>query len=127
MNKCIDNLTLGEIKELMSIFGGKTQEVTKHPHMGQYVIIRSYGSGVHTGYLESYISSSGRGEVLLKDARRLWYWKGDFTLSWIAENGLKDGSKLDSSSEIYVTDVLEVIPCSDKSEKSIKKVGDYVA
>lgn len=123
---CTDNLTLGEIKELMKIFGGNSPQ-EKHPHIGRQVIIRSYGSGVHFGMLESYISSNGRGEVLLKDARRLWYWKGDFTLSWIAENGLKDGSKLDSSPEIYVTDVLEVIPCSKDAVKSIGKVKDYVA
>ena len=37
---------------------------------GDYVVVRTYSAGVHSGYLES---QNGK-EVVLSSARRLWYW-----------------------------------------------------
>jgi len=36
----------------------------------EYKIVRTYSAGVFAGYIES---RNGR-EVVLRDARRLWYW-----------------------------------------------------
>lgn len=39
----------------------------------KYVIVRTYSAGVFAGYLDS---KNGK-EVVLLDARRLWYWSGE--------------------------------------------------
>jgi hypothetical protein len=38
----------------------------------KYVIVRTYSAGVFAGQLES---RNGR-EVILRNARRIWYWSG---------------------------------------------------
>ena len=42
-----------------------------------YVIIRTYSAGVFAGYLEK---RNGQ-EVVLRKARRIWYWDGAASLS----------------------------------------------
>lgn len=48
-----------------------------------YVIVRTYSAGVFAGTLES---RNGQ-EVILVDARRIWYWDGAASLSELAMRG----------------------------------------
>jgi hypothetical protein len=96
----------------------------EHPYVGKYIIVRSNGSGVHAGYLKSYDSETQ--EVYLKDSRRLWYWKG-FTLSQCANEGMipdkQDSAKLSQIlPEIMITNVLELIPCTEKARNNIQEL-----
>ena len=43
----------------------------------KYVIVRTYSAGVFAGELES---KNGQ-EVVLRNARRIWYWSGAASLS----------------------------------------------
>lgn len=52
----------------------------------KYVIVRTYSAGVFAGELES---RKGQ-EVILLNARRLWYWSGAASLSQLAMEGTKD-------------------------------------
>lgn len=121
MTKCTDNLTLGEIKELMTIFGGvKTSPVlSSNPMIGKYCIARCYSAGVHAGYVESVDGEN----VVLKNSKRLWSWKADegVALSGVAQNGIiSKESKVDVLNPlIYLTGVCELIPCTQKSMESI--------
>nr|DAS46887.1 MAG TPA: hypothetical protein [Caudoviricetes sp.] len=89
-----------------------------------YVIIRTYSAGVHTGYLEE---RNGK-EVILRNSRRLWKWAGAFTLSELAKSGTtkpndcKFTTKID---KILLTEAIEVIPCTEKARISIESVADY--
>lgn len=86
-----------------------------------YVIIRSQGSGVHAGYLES----RDGGEVVLSNARRIWYWEGAASLSQLAMEGTsKPGScKFPMAvTSITVLNVLEIIPCTEAARASIEGV-----
>lgn len=68
----INDLTIGQAKELAEIFAsGNAESKIDNKMIGKYVIVRCRDAGVHTGYLESY---NGR-EAVLTDSRRLWYWK----------------------------------------------------
>ena len=58
--------------------------------LGKQVIVRTYSAGVHFGTLAS---RDGK-EVILTNARRIWYWEGAFTLSAIAISGVSVTSKL---------------------------------
>ena len=48
-------------------------------NIGKKVIIRGDRSGVEFGTL---VAQNGR-EVTLKNARRIWYWSGAASLSWM--------------------------------------------
>jgi len=92
---------------------------------GKYCIIRTYSAGVHAGYLES---RNGK-EVVLRNARRLWKWCGAFTLSEISKDGVSKPDECKFSTavdKIILTESIEIIPCSEKAEKIIKGVKDYV-
>jgi len=87
----------------------------------KYVIVRSYDAGCFAGYLES---KNGR-EVILKKARRLWYWSGAASLSQIAMEGVSDPSNCKFPCEvdsIVIDNVCEVIDASEKAQKSIFEV-----
>ncbi|MES2942983.1 MAG: hypothetical protein V4772_08970 [Pseudomonadota bacterium] len=116
----IDNVTFGEAKQIAALFGAvsATPTVKDHPFVGQFVICRCFGAGVHSGHL---VSMSGS-DVILKDSRRLWSWKAKagIALSGLAQNGMADGMKIDTMNPVIaLTDVIECIPASKKCEESI--------
>lgn len=122
MTACIDKLTLGEIKELMAIFGGQSKTTPNNianPVLGKFCIARCYSAGVHAGYVENVDGEN----IVLKDSYRLWSWKANegVALSGIAQNGIKKSeSKIDVLNPlIYLTGVCELIPCTDKAVESI--------
>ena len=90
----------------------------------EYVCIRTYSAGVHCGYLKE---RNGK-EVELVNARRIWKWAGAFTLSELATNGVEKPDECKFSCtvpRIYLTEAIEIIPMTDKAEKSIKAVKVY--
>ncbi|NRA80166.1 MAG: hypothetical protein HRU18_18350 [Pseudoalteromonas sp.] len=96
--------------------------------LGKYVVVRAKDAGVHVGNLEA---RNGR-ECLLTEARRLWYFEcaeHGFTLSGVAEKGLTGDSKISEPVTILLTEICEVIPCSEKAEKNIREYpthsGEY--
>lgn len=92
--------------------------------IGKRVIIRTYSAGVHYGTL---VKQDGK-EVVLSNARRIWYWKGAFTLSEIANAGLKEGSKLsDFVPEVLLTEAIETIPCTDAAVAILDGFKAYVS
>ena len=120
----IDDLTIGQAKELAALFGGNTSQPINNGMLGKYVIVRCHDAGVHSGILESH---QGR-ECVLTEARRLWYWKaakGAF-LSSVAIDGLSDESKIGKElPRIHLTENCEIIQCSSKAEKSIREKANH--
>lgn len=113
----INDLTIGQAKELAALLNAGQSCTTPHPFVGRYVLCRCYSAGVHAGIL---VSQEGE-NVVLKNSRRLWSWKASdgIALSGVAQHGINDG-KLDVvNPEIFLTGVCETIPCSQKSEESI--------
>lgn len=125
MTECnIDNLTLGQIKELKILFSGPCdgQSVSPstlcgHPMLGKRCLIRTYSAGVHIGDVK-YINGM---EVKLENALRLWKWEGGgLSLSAIANDGIK-GGRLNKTGEVYLTNVIEFIPTTKAAEKTYAK------
>ena len=119
----IEELTIKQIREIASMVncGVVPEQSKQHPFVGKYVLCRCYSAGVHVGEL---ISLDGDLAVL-KNSRRLWSWKAKsgVALSGVAQNGLDKGCKVDSvNPEIYLSGVIEVIPCSTVSKEII---NDY--
>jgi hypothetical protein len=88
----------------------------------KYVIVRTYSAGVFAGYLKS---RNGK-EVVMKNARRLWYWDGAASLSQAAEEGFSKPQNCkfpQEVSEIELTEVIEILSVTKKAQKSIKDVA----
>lgn len=82
------------------------------------VIVRSKEAGVFAGLLESRCGS----EVVLTNARRLWYWAGAATLSELAMVGTgkpKECKFPMAVSTIAVLGVCEIIPMTADAWNSI--------
>ena len=87
----------------------------------KYVIVRTFSAGVFAGFL---VSRKGQ-EVVMKDARRLWYWTGAASLSQLAMEGTKDpqGCKFPCAVlEIELLQAIEILPVTEKAQKSIEGV-----
>ena len=124
MNININEMTLGQLKEIAAMFNSQTQAQAQSQHVfvGKYVIARCYSAGVHAGEVVSVDGES----VILKNSRRLWSWKANdgVALSGVAQTGLQGEScKIDTlNPEILLNGVCELIPCSDFAKASI---NDY--
>lgn len=82
------------------------------------VIVRTQSAGVFAGVLKSRTGS----EVILTDARRLWYWVGAASLSQLSVDGTSNpsGCKFPVAvPEVTLLGVIEILPLSEKAAKSI--------
>ena len=72
----------------------------------RYVLVRTFSAGVHFGRI---VKRDGK-EVTLRDARRVWHWKGANTLHELVANGPGLGSKIsEPTSKILLTEAIEII------------------
>lgn len=119
-----EDLTIKQAREIAAMFG--MGQATSSPvsqidngMIGKYVIVRCRDAGVHTGFLESY---NGR-EAVLKESRRLWYWKpanNQKYLSGVAVAGLHTDSKVGAALErIHLTETCEIIQVNQSAIASI--------
>jgi hypothetical protein len=86
-----------------------------------YVIARTYSAGVFAGYLKS---RKGK-EVVLQNARRIWYWTGAASLSQLAREGTKNPSECKfpcAVEEVILTEVIEILSCTVMAKESIEGV-----
>ena len=82
---------------------------------------RTYSAGVFAGFLES---RKGQ-EVVLLDARRLWYWKGAASLSQLAVDGVACPLECKfpvAVSRVVLLQVIEILSVTEKAKKSIEGV-----
>lgn len=87
----------------------------------KYVICRTYSAGVFAGYLES---RNGQ-EVVLRNARRLWYWEGAASLSQAATEGFSKPQNCKFPCEvdrIELLQVIEILDCTKQAQDSIASV-----
>lgn len=91
-----------------------------------YCMVRTYSAGVFAGYIES---RNGK-EAVLRDARRIWYWEGAATLSQLATDGTKKPEKCKfpcAVDTVILTEVIEIIPITEKAKKSLDEVPVWTA
>lgn len=122
----LDDLTIGQAKALASMFGANTQPVkdpTKHAFVGKHCVVRTYAAGVHIGTVDSVDGT----EVVLSNSRRLWYWNKAFTLSAVAVEGfdIKTSKVAAEVPTILLSDMIELIPTTEKARKIIEKAPPH--
>ena len=113
----IDDMTIGQVREIVRLFHGGEAPTDVHPFVGRYVICRCYAAGVHAGELVALVGD----QAVLKKSRRLWSWKAKagVALSGLSQHGLEAGKVDTLVPEIALTGVIETIPCSDAARETI--------
>jgi hypothetical protein len=125
----IDELTIGEAKQLASLFGqtnNTSSAGSLNKMVGKKVIIRTYSAGVHFGEL---VEKEGK-EVILKNARRLWYWKTTdkgISLNEVANSGVAKDSKVTAPVDLIWLEAVEIIPCTKEAIKNIEGQNEFKA
>lgn len=118
----IDDLTIGEAKQLANLFGSKTNESSTlgKQFVGKYVIARSRNEGINAGKVLE-LDETG---VILEDARRLYYHKpSNKALSWyegVALEGLSTDSKVGAPVVKLIIEDYSITLCTQDAEKSIR-------
>lgn len=117
----INDLTIGQAKELASMFG---VAATASIHQGLddcisgTVVVRTYSAGVWCGELAR---KSGN-EVILTGARRMWRWwcKESISLSAVVRYGIdRSKSKIAAPVDMVWLEAIEIMPISGDPEVSI--------
>lgn len=87
-------------------------------------IIRCDRSGVFFGE----IAQREGQDAVLRNVRQLWYWDGAASLMQLADEGVKKPQNCKFTvtvAEIVVTDVIEILPCTDLAINSIQAVQEW--
>jgi hypothetical protein len=92
-----------------------------------YCILRTYSAGVYAGYVD--LSDVGK-VMTVYNARWLWQWWSEFTLSALAVHGGKEGKEKQNRyampvERIILTDVVAIFPCTAKAQKYIEEKESY--
>lgn len=93
---------------------------------GDYVIVRTHSAGVFAGTL---VSRDGK-EVVLKQARRIWYWAGAASLSELAQSGTSKPKECKfpvAVDEVLLTEAIEILATTPKARASIEGVSVWKA
>ena len=89
--------------------------------MSKYVIVRTYSAGVFAGELESRTGQ----EVVLRNARRLWYWAGAASLSQLATSGTSRPNDCKfpvAVDRVELLQAIEILDVTADARKSIEAV-----
>ena len=84
-------------------------------------MVRTYSAGVFLGTVKS---REGK-EVVLNNARRMWYWDGAASLSQLATDGTSKPKTCKfpaAVSEVLLTEAIEIIPATEAAIASIAAV-----
>lgn len=87
----------------------------------EYCMVRTFSAGVFAGYIES---RNGK-EIVLRRARRIWRWAGAASLSQLATDGTSNPNDCKfpaAVDRVILTEVIEIIPMTNKAKESIEGV-----
>ena len=87
-------------------------------------IVRTYSAGVFYGEIET---RNGQ-EVVMRNARRLWYWDGAASLSQMAMEGVKKPENCKFAMPVDRVELLQVIEILDTTaaaQKNIEGVPEW--
>lgn len=110
-----------EINGVIYVPKDSTYQMAKKMDGMEYSMVRTYSAGVFAGYIES---RDGK-EAVLRNARRIWKWDGAASLSQLATDGTSspEGCMFPVPvDKVILTEVIEIIPITEKAKKSIDEV-----
>lgn len=117
----LENITLNDIKDLLSILNDKKNNNSKplDDFIGKHCVVRTYSAGVHIGTVDAIEDT----HVSLSNARRIFGWNGAFTLSEVASDGVNINTSRISKciDRILLTEAIEIIPTSVEARQTFDK------
>ena len=124
----INDLTIGQAKQLASLFDASQPQQTLglNSMIGKKCIVRTYSAGVWFGEIEQ---KSGN-EVIVKNARRMWQWWAaeSISLSGVSLYGIKQHkSKICPAVSLVWLEAIEIIPCTNIAIELIESAKDVKA
>ena len=93
--------------------------------IGRYCMVRTYSAGVFAGTVDKL---KGK-KALVTNARRIYYWDGAASLSQLAQEGTSkpENCKFPCEvSEVYLNNVIEIIPITKKAKQTIAEVATWI-
>ena len=121
----LDQITIGQAKELAALFGGAQQQQQQQAQpglptlVGKKCVVRTYSAGVWFGE----VAEKAGNEVIVKNARRLWRWHAvdGICLSAVSQYGIhRDKSRISAPVPSVWLEAIEMIPASDTAIDSIE-------
>lgn len=115
----LDELKLGEIKQLINLFGQTKSNDPARGMIGKTCMFRTYSAGVHFGEL---VEKEGQ-TCLVSNSQRIFYWTEACSLSQLAMEGSRnfDGCKISVPvDEILLEQVIEIIPMPAGTVKAFR-------
>ena len=91
-----------------------------------FVIIRTARAGVFMGYLES--ENEATRTVILRNARRIWYWSGAASLSQLAVGGTSDPKNCKFPAPVKrckLFEVLEILETTELARTNLEAVPEW--
>ena len=92
--------------------------------IGKICMVRTYSAGVFLGTLAG---RDGK-EVVLTEARRIWYWDGAASLSQLATVGTSKPKSCKFPApvaKVLLTEAIEIIPATEAAIASIAAVPEW--
>lgn len=93
-------------------------------YIGKKCIVRCDRSGVFFGTIEEMEGQQAR----ISNVRNIWWWEGAASVMQLAYEGTKKPSDCKFTvtvSEIVVTDVIQVIPCTEDAIANIEAIKPW--
>ena len=121
----IDTISINNVEYVRKDQISNSKEAEKLDGL-RYVIIRTQSAGVFAGYLKSRVGQ----EVVIINARRLYYWSGAATLSQAATEGFSKPKECKFPCEVAnleLTQAIEILDCTEKARLSIKSIAIWRA
>ena len=94
------------------IINGETY--VKQGAKSEYKMVRTYSAGVFFGVIESRTGQ----EVVMRNARRIWYWSGAASLSQLAMEGTKSPKDCKFPCPVDRVELLQVIEILDVTQQA---------
>lgn len=103
----------------------KTQSKKKHPLTGKVVLVRDNRAGVLVGTLLAFDGASKTAS--LKNARKVWYWKGAAAVEGIAARGLdqKESKVTPVVAHVECCDVVQLVLCAKEGAASVMAAPEW--
>ena len=121
-----DNWKERKVMENEIVIDGITHVKKDEMAQGGYCIVRTYSAGVFAGNLTERTGKEG----VILNARRLWRWSGAASLSQLAMEGTSAPNDCKFPcvvSQVTLTEIIEIIPCTKVAKESIQAVAVWSA
>jgi hypothetical protein len=92
--------------------------------MGKKFIIRCNRAGVFFGEIEKIDGN----QVVMKNVRKLWHWRGACAVEQLAQDGTARPNDCEFTVVVptmTVLDPIQIIPCTEAAAKSIMAVREW--